>query len=77
MFITRKRLEEIKCQERWEYESRLNREREMSDMRERIRKLEDKVAVLEREIGKKPDHVNPEIITNNGNIPITYTDSPF
>ena len=47
MFITRKRLEEIKCQERWEYESRLNREREMSDMRARLNELEYKVAMLE------------------------------
>lgn len=27
MFITRKRLEEIKDHERWEFESKLNRER--------------------------------------------------
>ena len=77
MFITQKRLEDIKAQERWKHENRLNREREMSDMWERVRKLEYKVAMLERELGKKPDHVNPETITNNGNVPLTYTDSPF
>lgn len=77
MFITRKRLEEIKAQERWEYESRLNRERDMSDMRARLYELEHKVAMLERELGKKPNPVNPETITNNGNVPLTYTDSPF
>lgn len=77
MFITRNRLEEIKSHERWEHERRLNREREMSDMWQRIRKLEYKVAMLEREIGKKPDHVNPETVTHAENVPITYTDSPF
>lgn len=77
MFITRKRLEDIKSHERWEHERRLNREREMSDMWQRLHELEYKVAMLERELGKKPDHVNPETITNNGNVPLTYTDSPF
>lgn len=77
MFITRKRLEEIKSHERWEHESRLNREREMSDMRIRLHELEYKVAMLEREFGKKPNPVNHETITNNGDIPLTYTDSQF
>lgn len=77
MFITRRRLEEIKSHERWKREGELNREREMSEMWTKLYKLEYKVDMLEREIGKKPDHVNPETITNNGNIPITYTDNPF
>ena len=77
MFITRKGLEDIKAHERWEHESRLNREREMSDIRSRLYELEHKVAVLEIELGKKPNPVNPETITNNENVPITYTDSPF
>ena len=77
MFITRKGLEDIKAHERWAHESRLNRERELSDMRKRLHELEYKVAILERELGKKPNPVNPETITNNGNVPITYTDSPF
>ena len=77
MFITRKRLEEIKSHERWEHESRLNREREMSDIRSRLYELEHKVAVLEIKLGKKPDHVNPETVTHAENVPITYTDSPF
>ena len=77
MFITRKRLEEIKSHERWEHESRLNREREMSDMRIRLHELEYKVAMLEREFGKKPNPVSHETITNNGNVPLTYTDSQF
>ena len=51
MFITRKRLEEIKSHERWEHESRLNREREISDIRSRLWELEDKVARLEMKMG--------------------------
>ena len=46
MFITRKRLEEIKSHERWEHERRLDREREISDIRSRLWELEDKVARL-------------------------------
>lgn len=48
MFITRKRLEDIKSHERWEHERRLNREREMSDMWQRLHELEYKVAKLEK-----------------------------
>lgn len=77
MFITQKRLEEIKSHERWEHENRLNREREMSDMWERVRKLEHRVALLEHELGKKPNPVNPETVTHAENVPLTYTDSPF
>ena len=51
MFITRKRLEEIKAHERWEHESRLDREREISDIRSRLWELEDKVARLEMKMG--------------------------
>ena len=47
MFITRKRLEEIKSHERWKREGELNREREMSEMWTRLHELEYKVAMLE------------------------------
>lgn len=73
MFITRNRLEEIKSHERWEHERRLNREREMSDMWERIRKLEYKVATLE----KKVNPATAEHTDDNEIYPIEYTHSPF
>lgn len=47
MFITRRRLEEIKSHERWKREGELNREREMSEMWTRLHELEHKVALLE------------------------------
>ena len=48
MFITRRRLEEIKSHERWKREGELNREREMSEMWTRLRELEYKVEMLEK-----------------------------
>lgn len=53
MFITRKRLEEIKADERWEQERILNKEREISDMWKKIFTLEDKVKMLETIVLKK------------------------
>lgn len=47
MFITRRRLEEIKSHERWKREGELNREREMSELWTRLRELEYKVEMLE------------------------------
>lgn len=47
MFITRRRLEEIKSHERWKREGELNREREMSELWTRLRELEHKVAMLD------------------------------
>lgn len=76
MFITRKRLEDIKANERWKHENRLNREREMSDMWERIRKLEHKVAMLENELMKTGSATTPDTLTPTDNVPI-YTPSTF
>ena len=73
MFITQKRLEDIKANERWKHENRLNREREMSDMWERVRKLEYKVAMLEKKVNPATaEHTDDDEI-----YPIEYTHSPF
>lgn len=50
MFITRRRLEEIKSHERWKREGELNREREMSEMWAKLHELEHKVAILENKL---------------------------
>jgi hypothetical protein len=47
MFITRKKLEEIKSATRWEYESQLNREREIRDMHDEIWQLRRRLDMLE------------------------------
>lgn len=72
MFITRNRLEEIKSHERWKQEMRLNREREMSDMWERIHKLEHKVAMLE----KATKQSTAETYSEDENVPIEYALNP-
>lgn len=58
MFITRKRLEEIKAHERWEWESKVNREREISEMHQKIWELEHRLDLLE---GKTPV-VNEKVV---------------
>lgn len=50
MFITRKRLEEIKSDERWKREIELNKEREMSEMWTRLYELQDEVHRLRAEV---------------------------
>ena len=63
MFITRKRLEEIKSHERWEHERRLDREREISDIRSRLWELEDKVARLDTAKTISIPKAAPEVVT--------------
>lgn len=58
MFITRKRLEEIKSHERWETERHIDREREMGQIRERLYQLERKVEVLEGTATPVEHHIN-------------------
>lgn len=61
MFITRKRLEEIKDHERWEFESKLNRERE-------IRDIHDEIWALRRRLDKLEGKTNPvpEVVYTEG-----------
>lgn len=61
MFITRKKLEEIKSATRWEYESQLNRERE-------IRDIHDEIWELRRRLDKLEGKTNPvpEVICTKG-----------
>lgn len=47
MFITRKRLEEIKDHERWELERKLSREREISEIHQDIWELKRRLDKLE------------------------------
>lgn len=65
MFITRRRLEEIKSHERWKREGELNREREMSELWTRLRELEHKVAMLENKFNiPSTPNVTPNVIDN-------------
>lgn len=57
MFITRKRLEEIKSATRWEYESKLNREREISDIHQEIWELRRRLDKLEGKTNPVPEEV--------------------
>lgn len=57
MFITRKRLEEIKAHERWEYESELNREREIRDIHDEIWELRRRLDKLEGKTNPVPEVV--------------------
>lgn len=57
MFITRKRLEEIKSGVRWEYESKLNREREISDIHQEIWELRRRLDKLEGKTNPVPEVV--------------------
>ena len=50
MFITRKRLEEIKSDERWKREIELNKEREMTEMWTKLYELQDEVHRLRAEV---------------------------
>lgn len=47
MFITRKRLEEIKSETRWQHESKLNRDRELSELRIEVYELKRRLDILE------------------------------
>ena len=47
MFITRRRLEEIKQSTRWEREREIDREREISEMHQKIWELERRLDKLE------------------------------
>lgn len=60
MFITRKRLEEIKQGARWEYERQLNREREISDMHQEIWELRRRLDTLEGKTNPVPEVVYTE-----------------
>lgn len=62
MFITRRRLEEIKSYERWKREGELNREREMSEMWTRLHELEHRVAMLENKYGCTATPSNTPIV---------------
>lgn len=55
MFITRKKLEEIKNTTRWEYESQLNREREIRDMHDEIWQLRRRLDALEGKTNPVPE----------------------
>ena len=55
MFITRKRLEEIKAHERWEHERQLNREREISDIHQEIWGLRCRLDKLEGKTNPVPE----------------------
>ena len=55
MFITRKKLEEIKSATRWEYESQLNREREIRDMHDEIWQLRRRLDTLEGKTNPVPE----------------------
>lgn len=58
MFITRRRLEEIKSATRWEYERQLNREREISDIHEEIWELRRRLDKLEGKTNPVPEVLN-------------------
>ena len=58
MFITRKKLEEIKSATRWEYESQLNREREIRDMHDEIWQLRRRLDMLEGKTNPVPEVLN-------------------
>lgn len=60
MFITRKKLEEIKSATRWEYESQLNREREIRDMHDEIWQLRRRLDKLEGKTNPVPEVVYTE-----------------
>lgn len=60
MFITRKKLEEIKSATRWEYESQLNREREIRDMHDEIWQLRRRLDMLEGKTNPVPEVVCTE-----------------
>lgn len=55
MFITRKRLEEIKDHERWEFERKLSREREISDIHQDIWELKRRLDKLEGKTNPVPE----------------------
>lgn len=58
MFITRKRLEEIKCSTRWETERNIDRERELSMMRTEIYEMKHRLDVLEGKCNPVEHHIN-------------------
>lgn len=60
MFITRKKLEEIKSATRWEYESQLNREREIRDMHDEIWELRRRLDKLEGKTNPVPEVIYTE-----------------
>ena len=57
MFITRRRLEEIKSATRWEYESQLNRDREIREIHEEIWELSCRLDKLEGKTNPVPEVV--------------------
>lgn len=55
MFITRKRLEEIKSDTRWEYETKLERERQFRDLQNEIWELRRRIDKLEGKTNPVPE----------------------
>lgn len=60
MFITRKRLEEIKSDTRWEYETKLERERQFRDLQNEIWELRRRIDKLEGKTNPVPEVVYTE-----------------
>lgn len=55
MFITRKRLEEIKSNTRWEYETKLERERQFRDLQNEIWEMRRRLDKLEGKTNPVPE----------------------